>query len=72
MFGYCSPWINDRPWTMQPLWEVKCCPDVDTKNKFFALMRAIFGYQVGVCGARACALAWRLCWVSSGACAGQC
>jgi hypothetical protein len=46
MFGYASPWVNDRPWYMQPLWDLSsCCKDTD-ENKFFALVRAIFGYQV--------------------------
>lgn len=46
MFGYCSPWLDERPWTMVPLWDISgCCSDQDNKNKFFALMRAIFGYQ---------------------------
>jgi hypothetical protein len=50
MFGYCSPWVNDRPWYMQPLWNISgCCPDVEAVGtdsaRFFALARAIFGYQ---------------------------
>jgi hypothetical protein len=55
MFGFASPWVNDRPWYMQPLWDLSsCCPDVDTtsKGKFFALVRAIFGYQVRTSGFR--------------------
>lgn len=50
MFGYRSPFIVKQPWTMQPLWDwSKCCSDQDTGDKgqykFFALARAIFGYQ---------------------------
>ncbi|GFH09993.1 iron transporter Ftr1, partial [Haematococcus lacustris] len=42
LFGYCSPWVNQRPWAMQPLAIYTCCPK---SHEFFSLMRAIFGYQ---------------------------
>ncbi|KAL6765919.1 iron permease FTR1 family-domain-containing protein [Haematococcus lacustris] len=42
LFGYCSPWVNQRPWAMQPLAVYTCCPK---SHEFFSLMRAIFGYQ---------------------------
>ncbi|PNH12297.1 Plasma membrane iron permease [Tetrabaena socialis] len=56
MFGECSPWYDERPWIMVPLydWSV-CCSDIDpigtestdeqNRRRFFALARAIFGYQ---------------------------
>jgi hypothetical protein len=52
MFGYQSPWINQRPWYMQPVYDwSKCCPDnIDGETawyQFLSLMKAIFGYQVG-------------------------
>jgi hypothetical protein len=53
MFGYQSPWINQRPWYMKPVYDwSKCCPDnIDGETawyQFLSLMKAIFGYQVGV------------------------
>lgn len=55
-FGYCSPWYDERPWYMVPLYDWSaCCNDVDPSGtepqneqntrRFFALSRAIFGYQ---------------------------
>ncbi|GIL42605.1 hypothetical protein Vafri_569 [Volvox africanus] len=55
-FGYCSPWLDERPWYMVPMYDwSKCCADTDPKGdepigqqnrqRFFALARAIFGYQ---------------------------
>ncbi|GLI69194.1 hypothetical protein VaNZ11_013763 [Volvox africanus] len=55
-FGYCSPWLDERPWYMVPMYDwSKCCGDTDPKGdepiaqqnrqRFFALVRAIFGYQ---------------------------
>ncbi|EFJ41749.1 hypothetical protein VOLCADRAFT_77510 [Volvox carteri f. nagariensis] len=55
-FGYCSPWLDERPWYMVPIYNwSKCCSDIDPKGtepvdqqnrqRFFALVRAIFGYQ---------------------------
>ncbi|KXZ41484.1 hypothetical protein GPECTOR_439g322 [Gonium pectorale] len=56
MFGWCSLWLDERPWYMLPMYDwTHCCADVDPKGdeptdvqnrmRFFALMRAIFGYQ---------------------------
>ncbi|GIL73371.1 hypothetical protein Vretimale_4789 [Volvox reticuliferus] len=55
-FGYCSPWLDERPWYMVPMYDwSKCCADTDPKGdepmgqqnsqRFFSLARAIFGYQ---------------------------
>lgn len=44
MFGYCSIWINNRPWYMQPVWDLSSCCAATDDNKFFMLARAIFGY----------------------------
>lgn len=45
MFGYCSVWVNDRPWYMQPVWRIKCCIVNDLPgNEFWVLSRAIVGY----------------------------
>lgn len=56
LFGKCSPWYDERPWYMQPLYDWShCCNDLDptgeestaeqNRRRFFALSRAIFGYQ---------------------------
>lgn len=56
LFGYCSPWLDERPWFMIPFYDWShCCNDIDpngteptdeqNRRRFFALMRAIFGYQ---------------------------
>ncbi|GLC38037.1 hypothetical protein PLESTB_000443600 [Pleodorina starrii] len=55
-FGYCSPWLDERPWYMIPMYDWSaCCADTDPKGneptavqnrkRFFALARAIFGFQ---------------------------
>jgi hypothetical protein len=56
LFGYQSPWYDERPWYMVPLYDwSQCCNDLDptgeepaseqNRRRFFALTRAIFGYQ---------------------------
>lgn len=56
MFGYASPWYDERPWYMKQLYDWSaCCNDLDptgtepqseqNSRRFFALARAIFGYQ---------------------------
>ncbi|GFR40538.1 hypothetical protein Agub_g1111, partial [Astrephomene gubernaculifera] len=56
LFGYCSPWLDERPWYMVPMYDWSgCCADTDptgteptnvqNRKRFFALARAIFGYQ---------------------------
>jgi high-affinity iron transporter len=46
--GYRS--VDIRPWWMIPLWDVSgCCGDTDQQNRFFSLMKAIFGYNAMPC-----------------------
>lgn len=46
MFGKYPYWADELKTHQRPVWDIsKCCSDIDKDNKFFALSRAIFGYQ---------------------------
>jgi hypothetical protein len=45
--GRISPFLNQRPWAFKPAFDATaCCSTANhASNKFFPLMRAIFGYS---------------------------
>jgi len=45
-FGKFNTFYSRRPWYNRPIWDISaCCSDLDSGNAFFALFRALFGYQ---------------------------
>lgn len=45
-FGKFATFRSRRPWYNRPAWNISaCCSDLDSGNAFFALIRALFGYQ---------------------------
>lgn len=47
-YGYCDTSYSDRPWWNKHVWYTcECCSESVNGNKFFFIMNALFGYQVG-------------------------
>ncbi len=48
-FGYYGYPDSARPWQNKQLWDWSNCCNMDvTKNKFFGLIAALFGYTVSL------------------------
>jgi hypothetical protein len=47
VWGPAGPFLNRRPWLTRPAYNIQeCCNTAnDAPNKFFPLMRAIFGFS---------------------------